>query len=175
MTRKLAVAAAVLALGFAADSLRPAYAGSASTSFTPTATVAKICSISSPAALSFGAYDPTAAGAKTGTLTLTVSCTRNTPATIALDNGGRYGTATGFATKRAMATGGGVAANGELLAYDLFEPDNVTAWGGANTVAVATQATKLTGATFTVNGSIPALQDVTSGTFTDSVNATINF
>src|SRR5437764_1184906 len=89
------VVAQATTTAFAADAVAPT---SASTSFNPTATVIKNCSISAPAQLNFGTYDPTSGTNTTGTATLTVSCTRNTPATIALDNGGHFGTATGFAT-----------------------------------------------------------------------------
>src|SRR3989442_3592588 len=78
MSKKLAIAiaAAACVAGIAGN----ATAGSSITSLSVQATVAANCSISSTA-VNFGAYDPVGANAstdKTGTGTLTVSCTKLT-------------------------------------------------------------------------------------------------
>ena len=187
-------AAAVLAAALTLASLPAALeAGTGTVSFQAKAVVNAKCSIGKSGDLSFGTYDPLAAGVTSGSTTLNVSCTRNTGASISITTGGNFNSGlstfnAALSSRRAMKRSGqaGAAVDGDLLAYDLWQPNGSgastqsgTLWGdGTSIVAVlsfAGAATKLT-TTYTIFGEIPGGQDVTPDPqFADSVVATITF
>jgi spore coat protein U-like protein len=138
------------------------------------ATVSANCTISA-ANLNFGTYDPVVANATANldvTGSITVACTKGTSASIGLNQGlfpGASSTATvpirnmGFGTNR--------------LRYDLYRTSpGVGHWGDIATANVAnyTSVTK-SPTTLNVYGRIPMNQDVSSGTYNDTVTATISF
>jgi len=148
------------------------YAGSATSSFSVTASVVASCSISTTT-LAFGNYDPIVTNASTpldvnGSVTIT--CTKGATTTIGLDPGQNAANATG--TTRAMATAGP-----DYLSYELYQDTNhSTLWGnsgaGLYTPAVAPNKNPRT---FTIYGRIPPAQASTIGSYTDTVVATVNF
>ena len=147
------------------------------------ATVSQGCSINTTAALAFGAYDPIGANATAAlnaTGQVSVACSKGaTGLTIAMNNGAHVS-----GTQRQMQ---GTAAT-DILQYNLFQPPtnvagvactfpgtipwNSTAPAGVLTLPAApSKAARL----YNVCGTIPAGQDATTGTYTDTVIATLNF
>jgi spore coat protein U-like protein len=191
MTRKFAFAAVVM-LAFTAN--RSARAGSAATgNINVTATVLAKCTIAKNGDLTFNTYDPLSGSATLANSKLDVVCTRNSLANVGISVGSTYSNVLGGAltNRRAMkaATAAATPVDGDLLAYDLFQPTNTVANGGtqsANTwgdgtnppsstkLTIAAATTKLT-ASYSIFGSIPAGQDVKPDTFSDVIVATINF
>lgn len=126
-----------------------------------------------PLLFDFGTYDPLAATAAAPVhQTFQVRCNKNTAATVSIGNGTHLGTvAAPYAADRAMAAG--AAPNTEYLAYRLYS-DNAspaTAWGSITQTAVSAS----TPMTFDIYGVIPAGQDVTAQTYTDTVVISVTF
>jgi spore coat protein U-like protein len=158
-----AILGALLALGCA-----PVLAATQTTTFTVTATVSSACTISATT-LAFGAYAPAAALPTNGTSTVTTTCTLLAPYNIGLN----AGTAAGATVAARQMTGTPTA---DLLTYSLYrDPAHSLVWGntiGTDTVALV--GTGLAQAT-TVNGQIPALQNVSVGSYSDTITATVTF
>lgn len=144
------------------------YAGSASTSLSVSATVASSCTIST-AAIDFGSYDPVvthAAANLDGTGTVTITCTKGTVTTVGLDLG-----ANAVLTTRRMAAGT------ERLTYELYKDSGRTSvWGssGGNLLDTGVAPSKAA-RPFTVYGRVPSGQDISAGSYSDTVTATVNF
>jgi spore coat protein U-like protein len=180
MIRKLSLALCLAAAAFVGHS--QAFAGTANTPFQALAHIDPNCTITVAGDLDFGAYDPLQANAsadKTGSTSLTLTCTRGSGSSINLSSSASFGS--GVAGKRAMSNGAG-----SFLSYDLFWPSAVGAaatattnpWGDgtlAGTAFVVGAAPSIASRTVTVFGSIPAGQDASTGTYADSVVATVNF
>jgi spore coat protein U-like protein len=173
----VSVAVALLPIGSIA------LAATASTNITVSATVSQGCSISTAAALAFGAYDPIGANATAplnATGQVSVACSKGaTSLTIGMDNGTHV-----LGTQRQMQ---GATAT-DILLYNLFQPPtnvagvactfpatipwNTTAPAGVLTLSTApSKAVRL----YNVCGTIPGGQDATTGAYTDTVIATLNF
>ena len=130
------------------------------------ASVAASCTIST-APLAFGSYDPVTTHATTpldGTGTVTITCTDGASVTVSLD----LGLNEGAGTQRKLLSGT------ETIDYDLFSnAGRSTAWN--ETTTVARTGTGLADA-LTVYGRIPAGQtNASSGSYADTVVATVNF
>jgi spore coat protein U-like protein len=173
----LSLAAALLA------SCEIALAASATTTIAVSATVSQGCSISTTAALAFGSYDPVGTNATAplnATGQVSVACSKGaTGLTIAL-NGGTHAAG----AQRQMQ--GTTAA--DLLLYNLFQPPtNVAAvactfpgtipWNSTAGAGVLTLSSPPSNVArlYNVCGTIPAGQDATTGSYTDTVIATLNF
>lgn len=136
------------------------------------ATVAANCTIST-AAVAFGAYDPVVTNASTAlaaTGTVTTTCTSGASATILLGQGANAATgSTDAVPVRRMISGT------NLLSYQLYsDTGRTTVWGNDATSDVPTTGTGAAVAT-TVYGSVTAGQNVPSGSYTDTVVATVSF
>lgn len=144
-----------------------ANAGSSTGTFTVNATVNGTCTVSGNT-LNFGAYDGTA-DVLVDT-SVNAICTNGTPYTIALDGGANGGTP----TVRKLKTGTG--ANIHYLNYTLQQPSGGTNWGTAagQTVAATGDGTPA-GQSYTVHGKIALGQATFSGSYTDTITATITF
>jgi spore coat protein U-like protein len=173
----LSVAAALLSSGTFA------LAATAPTTIEVSATVSQGCSISTKTALAFGAYDPIGVNATTAlnaTGQISVACSKGaTSLTIGMNDGTHV-----VGTQRHMQ---GAAAT-DILLYNLFQPPtnvpgvactfpatipwNSTAPAGVLTL---TSAPSKEARLYNVCGTIPAGQDATTGTYTDTVIATLNF
>jgi len=169
LVRILSLSAAVLfVVVFLATA--PAFAATATSNFTVTASVANNCTISTTA-IAFGAYDPIVTHASTpldATGSVTITCTKGATTTIGLGPGAN---APGTSTTRAMVAGG------NKLDYEIYqETGRTTVWGtsGAGLLTPAAAPDKSPRA-FTTYGRIPAGQDVPSGSYSDTVTATVNF
>jgi spore coat protein U-like protein len=171
--RIVGLAAAVLAIGSLGT--LPVQAGQASSSVTVSASVAQNCTISA-GSLGFSAYDPVVANA---TAALQV------PSSVAL-------TCTKGATSVTMAIGGSLAGNScaastrclyngtSQLVYTLYQNNGYsTPWGISNGTTNSVTESNAFGITapYSVNiyGQIAAAQDVTPGTYADTVTAYVNY
>jgi spore coat protein U-like protein len=129
-----------------------------------TAQINPTCSISANA-LTFPNY---AGALVTGSTTLSVSCTNTTWYNVGLNAGTGSG---GSDTNPRMMTGPG----GRHLKYSLFsDSGRTTNWGNSapNWVfGIGTGSAQ----TLTVYGQIPANQNTISGTYTDTIIATVNY
>jgi spore coat protein U-like protein len=164
--RLVAVAVSVGYVALGSTSLVGAQ--TATTNMSVTASVVNNCSISSPAALAFGAYDPigvnSSANLDASPLALAVKCTRGAVATIGLDTG-----ANAQGTTRRMKSGT------NFLTYEIYTTTaRTTVWNTTNTVTYTAATSAQTN--MAVFGRIPSGQDVPSGgSYTDTIVATINF
>jgi spore coat protein U domain-containing protein, fimbrial subunit CupE1/2/3/6 len=150
----------------------PALAGSATSNFSVTASVANNCTISTTA-LAFGGYDPIVANASTAldnTGSVTITCTKGAATTIGLNAGNNGANATG--TTRAMKSGS------DYLSYEVYQNSGrTTLWGNSGgDLFTPANAPDKNPRTFTTYGRVPAGQDVPAGaSYTDTVTATVNF
>lgn len=165
---------AVASLGLLAG-IPAAQAGTASSTFTVTATVTAACQINSTGSIAFGSYDPVSANKTANAVStgnVAVTCTKTTPATIALDQG--LSAATGStcdAPQRQMKSGT------NMLQYNIYQDTNRSvAWGcGTGNTLAFTSTSGVSPQSFTTYGSIPAAQDVPSGSYADTVTVTVSF
>ena len=157
--RPLAVLSAVAALSAPV----PAGAGTDTATFTVSARVQNSCTVVG-GALDFGTYDAGQPDALDGTGTIRLeNCTGTV--TIELDGGG-----SGDVNNRTMRAGSGSG----RLRYQLYsDPSRTRVWGtgtDAHQVMVLVDSLEVT-----VYGRIPGGQKVPPGTYTDTVNVTVNF
>jgi spore coat protein U-like protein len=160
-----------------------AFAATDTTNITVTATVSQGCSISTTAALAFGAYDPIGANATAAlnaTGQISVACSKGaTGLTIGMNNGTHV-----VLTQRQMQ---GATAT-DVLLYNLFQPPSSvpgvacagnggTPWNSTAPAGVLTITSSPSKAArlYNVCGTIPGGQDASTGAYTDTVIATLNF
>lgn len=149
-----------------------------STSFQVSANVIKSCRVSADD-LSFTDYDPADAHSSsplTSSSQIRVRCTKGTTGTVELGLGGNSDAANTCASPaRAMAGAGATA--GEKLNYQLYsDSPGGTVWGcDANNDVDFSATASNADVTRTVYGSIAANQDVSAGSFADSVTVDVNF
>src|SRR5262245_22314495 len=157
----------------------PAFAGTASTNLAISANISNNCTITTTA-VAFGAYDPLVTNAATplnGNGTVSIACTKGAATTVALDLGSNASGST-----RRMSDGGG-----NFLNYETYQPPNntpgtacsyasPTVWGtsGANLFTPAVAPSKAS-RSYNVCGQVAAGQDLPSGSYNDTVLATVNF
>lgn len=160
-----AVFTAILALSIGCSGANAA--GSASTSFGVSANVQTSCAVSA-SSLSFGSYVAASASANDATSTITVTCTSGLTYTVALDGG----TNTGTVNARAMTDG-----SSHNLTYALYTGSGRTTMWGDGTLSTQTVGGTGNGSAqpLTVYGRIPTAQFVNSGSYTDTVNVTVNY
>jgi spore coat protein U-like protein len=143
-------------------------AATATASFGVSASVTANCTISA-GALSFGTYDPVAANASAAldqSSTLTVACTKGTSAAVSLDAGTHASGAARRMQHSSTAT--------EFLTYELYTSSaRTTVWDTTNTVSYS--AASKAASSLTVYGRVPSGQDVATGSYADTVVATITF
>jgi spore coat protein U-like protein len=140
--------------------------------FQVTATVIKSCTIST-SPISFGNYDPTSTTAVSAQGSVSATCTKGTPVTVALDQGlNKTSASTAAAPARQMVNGT------SLLPYDIYTTSgSTTEWGNttASEPANQTSISVKTPLVFNTYGSLPAGTDVPAGNYTDTVTATLVF
>ncbi len=157
----------------------PALAGSASTNLSVSATIANNCTIAT-SAVAFGAYDPIVTNASTpldGSGTVSITCTKGAATTIAMGLGSNASGST-----RRLTDG-----SSNYITYEAYQPPSSTpgaacvyasptVWGtaGANLFTPAVAPSKAA-RSYNVCGRVVAGQDLPSGTYTDTVLATVNF
>jgi len=145
-----------------------AFAATATTKMNVTASVTGTCTLASPVALAFGAYDPIGANA-TANLdvspnALTVTCAKGVTAQISLDTGSNA-----QGTTRRLSDGT------NFLTYEIYtSAARTTVWNTTNTVTYV--ASSKAPSPIPVYGRIPSGQDVAvSSGYADVVNATVTF
>jgi len=162
----VAVSAGVMSACLASLSA-PAFAGSADTTFNVTASVAGSCTISATD-VDLGAYDP--GSASDGTGTITYQCTPGLSPAISLDSGQNGG---GNPNDRQMSNGGS-----GLLGYNIYQDDTFSTLWGDGTDGSSTDPVTADGNSDTVTAYVTAPSGQTlvpSGSYTDTVTATINW
>ena len=131
------------------------------------ATVSRSCQIDG-ASLAFGNYDPVARHATApldAETILVITCTKGTPAVVALNAGGHA-----QGTRRFMANGG------NLLNYDLYQDSGRHQhWGDTSGDTLTLAPSTGDPRSIYVYGRVPANQDVPVGGYADSVVATVYF
>lgn len=168
-TRILTLVAAAAALLFTA---RSAVALTKSTTFNVTSTVSANCTITATD-LSFGAYDPVVANKTTAldvNSSVNVLCTKGSSGVkVGLDAGSH-------------SVGGNrfMAGATDSLQYELYSDSaGGTVWGNSGAALVSWPVFGPIGAgagvSRTVFGRVPAGQDVSVGSYSDLVTATVNF
>jgi spore coat protein U-like protein len=172
MKRIILTLSVVSALGLVFT--QSATAATATANATMSATVTANCTITA-AALNFGSYDPVVAHATTAldvNGTVTVACTKGAATTIGINQGlNAFTGSTAVTPLRQMANGA------NRLRYDLYRTSAGTGvWGDIATANVASYtSTSKTASILTVFGRIPAGQDVNTGSYSDTIVATISF
>lgn len=150
------------------------YAGHAATittSFQVTADIAAKCNTVTANTLAFGTFDPVAATNLDVNTTMAVTCSRNTPYTIALNGGS---TATGTIANRLMTNGT------DTLQYQIYTTTGRTIVWGDGTGTSQTVPGTGSGVAQTVNvyGRIPGTQVPANppvGSYTDTITVTVTF
>lgn len=180
MSRKLALSSAALALVVvvvtSAHALAPVQAD-----FNATARVRTNCTFtgSSFSAIAFGDYDPLGSNATAGTnditasTVLSVKCTKGTTPTVSLNAGGN-----GFTDPNRFMKNAG---NADTLAYKLTQPDSTlaadstTTWKPTDTLTLPASTGRGNAINFTVFGHLASGQDASTGDYSDTVQATVNY
>jgi spore coat protein U-like protein len=139
-------------------------AGTYSGSFSVLASVANTCSVGANA---FNApYNPTSPVPLTGTSIITVQCTLGDVFHVQL-NQGLYGV---NVTHRVLSDGI------QTLSYFLYrDPAMTLNWGQTNGVDTVDSTGTGLAQSFTIYGMTPALQNVSPGVYTDTVQVTVSF
>jgi spore coat protein U-like protein len=125
------------------------------------------CTISTTA-VSFGTYNVFTTASLDSAGSVTYTCSGNASVTIALNKG----LAATF-NPRTMRKGS------EALNYNLYrDATRTTIWGdgtGGTTVYSNASVPNSTPVTVTIYGRVPAQQDISAGSYSDTITATINF
>lgn len=173
--KKLAAVLGIASLGLIACTDQ-AHAATATANLNVNANVSASCTINT-APVSFGSYSPTATTDAHATGSVTVACVKGTTPKIALSSGQNPGANPG---QRAMSNGT------DLLTYFLYKPalanpatctgTETDVWGATGTELLEPGvATSVAATTYSICGKIPAQQDVATGTYQDTVIATVEF
>jgi spore coat protein U-like protein len=160
---------ALVAAGISLALSGAAHAGSTSTSFTVSASVAANCFVTATN-MNFNAYD--AGTEKTATSSVKVRCTNGTSYTVKLGSGG------GTYAQREMTSGA------SKLQYNLYTDSGYSnvwgdATGGTSTVAdTGAGLSAVKEKTHTVYGKVPdsaANQDAPAGSYSDTIQVTVEY
>jgi len=143
-----------------------AYAATATSTFTVSATITATCIINSASTLAFGTVGVLSANVDQ-TSTISVQCTDTTGYNIGLD----AGTATGATVTTRKLTNGAATIN-----YSLYsDPGRTTNWG--NTVSTDTVPATGNGAAqiYTVYGRIPVQTTPAPNAYSDTITITVTY
>ena len=166
--KKVTLAALLLVVAAA-----PAFAGSATSNFTVSATVLTNCTITTVGVV-FGNYDPTSSTPLDGTGTVVVTCTAGTSGKILMGQGATPATgSTDAAPLREMA---GLVLTSQRLRYDLYQDTGrSTAWANTTATGPAYTASTILPVTVTIYGRVPINQGAQANVYNDTVTATVTF
>jgi spore coat protein U-like protein len=162
---RFGVGVATVCVGILSIFVQPASAATATATLTVSANVISSCTVTN-GTLAFGDYAPTATGNLDQTGTFTVACTKGTGATVGLGDGDNFSSGA-----RRMKNGT------EFLTYELYkETGRTNVWGNSGGALVTLAAASSNAAqTLTVYGRVPPGQDVSVGSFGDSVQITVTY
>ena len=170
--RALLAAGSVLALAIALTGSY-AFAGSSTGNLTVSATVASTCTISQTSALTFTGYDRASGTDNDSTGSMTIACTNGgSPASVSFDAGTNTGTACDTASGGANANNRCLSNGTDSLAYNIYTTSGRTTKFGLT--GTSTTALTSTGA-FTIFGRIFHGQAVGTGSYSDTLVATVNY
>ena len=160
--------AAMAMAGTAYVTIAPLSAASTTTTMPVSATVTNNCTIATNP-IAFGSYDPIVAHASAdldAAGAVTIACTKGAVTCIGMDTGVNAASST-----RRMSSGA------DFLTYELYQDSSrSTVWGNSGGALYNSGTSPSKDArTFQVNGRITAGQDVSAGSYTDTVTATVNF
>jgi spore coat protein U-like protein len=143
-------------------------AATVQTPFGVSATVQQVCAVAATN-LGFGAYDASSASPNNASSTITVTCTPDSTYSIALN----AGTTSGGTEAAHLMTDG----SSHTLIYNLFTDINhTTKWGdGTLSTTVVSGTADGTHQPYTLFGQIGIGQFVPSGSYTDTVTATVTY
>ncbi len=142
----------------------PAGAASTSTTFNVTATVLNSCAVAATD-LAFGNYDPASATDKTGTSTITVTCTLGTPFDMGLNNGNNASGST-----RRMASGAA------RLTYQIYKDVGATQILGSVAASLGVSGVGTgAGLPTLIHGVIPKAQNVGAGAYSDVITVSVDY
>lgn len=163
--KRLVLVAGMLAASTLAE------AGTGTSNLGVTATVTSSCSITA-GTLAFGTYDAVTGAQVDGSATLTVACSRGALTSITLGQGANPNTGSSDAIPlRRMKD-----SSANALSYSLFTDSlRLLPWGNTALTGETYIPTSSAPQNVTVYGRITALQDVPSGSYSDTVVATISF
>ncbi|MBK1986620.1 spore coat protein U domain-containing protein [Sphaerospermopsis aphanizomenoides BCCUSP55] len=173
MLRRFSLASALLVAGSIVAATAPAMAGTSTANLSASASVTANCTIST-SALSFGAYDPLSGNASSpldGTGAVTITCTNGASAVIMLGQGSNADTgSTDAAPLRRLKDAGT-----NYLSYSLYkDAGHATVWGNTAGSGLS-QTGNGTAQTNTIYGRVTSGQNVSAGSYTDTVTATVSF
>lgn len=162
MKKSLLVAATLAALSGSA------VAGSTSANFQTTATLGASCSVSA-SDINFGAITPAETGEASANGSVTATCSKGLPVSIAI-SAGNSGT---FAQRTMGGTGG----NTDKLAYNLYTMSNNGSVWGDKTEGTSTIGMNGTGIaqTKTIYGILALNQYLKPDTYTDNLTVTLSY
>ncbi|HET9393310.1 MAG TPA: spore coat U domain-containing protein [Candidatus Rubrimentiphilum sp.] len=170
--RMLMAAGSALALTIAFSGTY-AFAGSSTGNLSVSATVASTCTISQTSALTFTGYDRADANPNDGTGSMTIACTNGgSPASVSFSTGANSGSSCDTASGGADANNRCLKTGSNYLAYNVYSDSARTTLFGLT--GTSTTAETSTGA-FTIYGRIPAGQAVPTGSYSDTLVATVNY
>jgi spore coat protein U-like protein len=158
-----------VALGLAAMAMAASTnAATVQTPFGVSATVQQVCAVAATN-LGFGGYDASSGSPNNASSTITVTCTPSSSYSIALNAGTTSG---GTEAVHLMSDGAS-----HTLTYNLFTDTNhTTKWGdGTLSTTVVSGTADGTHQPYTVFGQIGIGQFVPSGSYTDTVTATVTY
>lgn len=174
------ISKAALAVSIGLASLTTgAMAAQATSDLNVTATVNASCTINT-SPVSFGSYNPAQALPTYVSGSVTVACVKGSVPVISLSGGLHPGATPG---ERAMKH----TVDTDMLSYFLYKPASVVAntactttetdpwgWTGTERFEPGT-STGIAASTYNICGKIPAAQDVSTGSYQDTVTATVEF
>lgn len=170
--------APILALGMLSVTTL-VHAGSATSNLAVSATVSANCTVATTP-VAFGTYDPingNASAALNGAGTVAIACTKAAAPNITLGLGSNASGST-----RRMTDG-----SGNYLTYELYQQpgtapatacsySGATVWGTTGSgIFTPTAAPSKAARSYNVCGQVAGAQDVNTGSYTDTVVATVNF
>ena len=134
------------------------------------------CNFTSSPTMNFASYDPTGANALPanpllGSVVMDVRCTKGAVVTIGLNNGGHAGAATAGGS-RAMSNGT------DFLGYDLCHDATVNCtlpWTNSGAGLLSYTSSTNAPNPVTVYGRVLGGQNISAGTYTDTVQVTVNY
>src|ERR1700749_718652 len=146
----------------------PSNAATVQTPFGVSATVQQVCAVAATN-LAFGSYNASSSTPNDATSTITVTCTPGSTYSIALN----AGTTSGGTEASHLMTDG----NSHTLTYNMYsDSGHATKWGdGTLSTTVVSGTADGTHQPFTLWGEVGIGQFVPSGSYSDTVTATVSY
>lgn len=171
--RMLMAAGSALALTIAFTGSHAFASGSSTGNLTVSATVASTCTISQTTALTFTGYNRADVSDNDATGSMTIACTNGgSPASVSFSTGANSGSACDTASGGSDANNRCLKTGSNYLAYNIYADSGRTTLFGLTGTSTTSETS--TGA-FTIYGRVPAGQAVPTGSYSDTLVATVNY